>query len=216
MHGMRKLRGLVPYPGNSLTPAPDTAAAGPRRYPDGVKDGALRLGKLPASLLRELLPARETLPPEVLLGPAVGEDACAIELPGGTLVAATDPITLTSSAVGAHAVVVNANDVAVMGVRPRWFLAAVLLPEGTSAKQVRALFRATREALEEIGATLVGGHTEVTAAVTQPVVVGQMLGLSEDGHFVRSGGAAWATRCSRSAPLPWKAPRFWRRRPHPV
>ena len=134
---MRKLGGLLPYRGNSLTPAPDSAASGSRRYPEGVKDGALRLGKLPASLLRELLPAPETLPPEVLLGPAVGEDACAIELPAGVLVVATDPITLTSSALGAHAVVVNANDVAVMGVRPRWFLAAMLLPEGTSAKQVQ-------------------------------------------------------------------------------
>ncbi len=28
VHGMRKLRGLVPYPGNSLTPAPDTALPG--------------------------------------------------------------------------------------------------------------------------------------------------------------------------------------------
>ncbi len=202
VHGMRKLRGLLPYRGNSLTPAPDSAASGPRRYPEGVKDGALRLGKLPASLLRELLPAPETLPPEVLLGPAVGEDACAIELPAGVLVVATDPITLTSSALGAHAVVVNANDVAVMGVRPRWFLAAMLLPEGTSAKQVRALFRATREALAEIGATLVGGHTEVTAAVTQPVVVGQMLGLSEDGHFVRSGGVGPGDQVLQIGPAP--------------
>ncbi len=140
------------------------------------------------ALLRKLLASAERLPPEVRLGPAVGEDACAIEVPGGVLIAATDPITLTSSAVGAHAVVINANDVAVMGVRPRWFLATVLLPEGTHEEQVCELFGATREALAEIGATLVGGHTEVTRAVTQPVVVGQMLGLQEDGHFVRSGG----------------------------
>ncbi len=167
-----------------------------------MKHEPLRPGKLPASLLRELLPAGESLPPEVRLGPAIGEDACALELPGGVLVAATDPITLTSSAVGAHAVVVNANDVAVMGVRPRWFLAAVLLPEGTSARQVRALFQAMRSALAEVGATLVGGHTEVTDAVTRPVVVGQMLGLSEDGHFVRSGGVRVGDRVLQIGPAP--------------
>jgi hydrogenase maturation factor len=85
--------------------------------------------------------------------------------------------------------VINANDVAVMGVQPRWFLATVLLPEGTRESEVRALFRGMREALEAVGAALVGGHTEVTAAVRQPVVAGQMLGLEPGGHFVPTGGA---------------------------
>jgi len=74
-------------------------------------------------------------------------------------------------------------------VRPRWFLAAVMLPVGTSERDVRALFASTRAALAEIGATLVGGHTEITDAVVRPVVVGQMLGLAEDGHIVETGGA---------------------------
>ena len=149
----------------------------------------LPIGKLPPRLLRDVLRSQKPLPAEVRLGPEVGEDACAIDLPGGTLVAATDPITLTGSGVGSHSVVINANDVAVMGVRPRWFLAAVLLPDGTSEQEVREIFTSTRQALEVVGATLVGGHTEVTAAVTQPVVVGQMLGLAEDGRVIRTGGA---------------------------
>jgi hydrogenase maturation factor len=153
-----------------------------------VAGGVLPVGKLPADLLRELLAAGEPLPPEVLLGPAVGEDACAIEVPAGVLVAATDPITLTGTGVGAHAVVINANDVAVTGVRPRWFLAAVLLPVGTTVDEVRTLFRETQEALVKIEAWLVGGHTEVTAAVRQPVVVGQFLGLAEGGRIVRTSG----------------------------
>jgi hydrogenase maturation factor len=140
-------------------------------------------------LLRELLRSDRPLPAEVRLGPELGEDACAIDVPAGTLVAATDPITLTGSGVGSHSVVINANDVAVMGVRPRWFLAAVLLPDGSSEREVRGIFASTRAALEAVGATLVGGHTEVTDAVARPVVVGQMLGLAEDGHVVRTGGA---------------------------
>jgi hydrogenase maturation factor len=149
----------------------------------------LPTGKLPPELLRELLRSQAPLPSEVRLGPALGEDACAIDVPGGALVAATDPITLTGSGVGSHCVVINANDVAVMGVRPRWFLAAVLLPVGTDAQEVRSIFASTRAALEAVGATLVGGHTEVTDAVVRPVVVGQMLGLAENGEIVRTGGA---------------------------
>jgi hydrogenase maturation factor len=109
-------------------------------------------------------------------------------MPSGVLVAATDPITLTGSGVGAHAVAINANDVAVTGVRPRWFLVTVLLPVGTTAREVRELFRETREALARIDATLVGGHTEVTPVVRQTVVVGQFLGVAEGGQFVRTGG----------------------------
>ena len=145
-------------------------------------------GKLPVDLLAELLGEFGPAPPEVRVGPAVGEDACAVAVEGGVLVAATDPITLTGVDSGWLAVVVNANDVAVMGVRPRWFLAAVLLPLGATEHDVRALFAGMRGALGELGVTLVGGHTEVTPAVRQPLVVGQMLGLAHDGRFVTTGG----------------------------
>lgn len=153
-----------------------------------MSERTLPPGKLPVALLRELLALAPSNVPELLLPPAIGEDAAAIDIASGTLIAATDPITLTGYDVGAHSVVVNANDVAVMGARPRWFLAAVLLPIGTTVDDVRALFQGLYAALERIGAVLVGGHTEITHAVTQPLVIGQMLGLREDGKFIRTGG----------------------------
>lgn len=140
------------------------------------------------ALLRELLARFPAAPPGVLLGPRIGEDACAIEVPGGVLVAATDPITLTTQEIGRFSVIVNANDVAVMGVRPQWFLAVILLPPGTTEAMIREVFGSMQEGLANVGATLVGGHTEVTGAVTQPLVVGQFLGLAEDGRFVATGG----------------------------
>ena len=162
----------------------------------------LLTGKLPAALLQELLEAGAPLPPEVRLGPAVGEDACAIEVQGGILVAATDPITLAGSGAGPHSVVINANDVAVMGVRPRWYLATVLLPEGTQADEVRELFSATSETLRKLGIACVGGHTEITPAVTKPIVVGQMLGIREDGKFVTSGGMRAGDTVVQIGPTP--------------
>jgi hydrogenase maturation factor len=162
-------------------------------------------GKVPAALLRELLASLPAPPPELRLGPRVGEDACAIDVPAGTLVVATDPITLTGAGVGRHAVLVNANDVAVMGVRPRWFLAAVLLPEGSGEALVRELFAGLRAGAEEAGVALVGGHTEVTAAVRQPVVVGQMLGLAPDGRFVPTGGARPGDAIVQAGPAPVEA-----------
>ena len=145
----------------------------------------LPAGKLAPDFLARLI--ETSLPPEVVLGPRIGEDACAIEVEAGTLVAATDPITLTGAGVGAHAVAVNANDVAVTGARPRWFLACVLLPEGSTAEDAEVLFAGMRRALDRVGATLVGGHTEVTGAVRQPLVVGQMLGVATE-RTVPTGG----------------------------
>jgi hydrogenase expression/formation protein HypE len=145
-------------------------------------------GKIPQELLVSLLAELPPPPPELRLGARIGEDACAIEVPEGLLVVAADPITLTSEEAARLAVIVNANDVAVTGARPRWFLAVVLVPPATDEDVVRKLFVALQRAVDDLGAYLVGGHTEVTTAVTRPVVVGQMLGLAESGRVVTTGG----------------------------
>ena len=171
---------------------PPNSSRNPTGVPDGKTPAALEeisaplpVGKLAPEFLARLI--ETPLPPEVVLGPRIGEDACAIEVGAGTLIAATDPITLTGAGVGAHAVAVNANDVAVTGARPRWFLACVLLPEGSTHGDAEALFAGMLRALDQVGATLVGGHTEVTTAVRQPIVVGQMLGLTTE-RTVPTGG----------------------------
>jgi len=141
-------------------------------------------------------------PSGVRLGPAIGEDACVLEVAGGVLIAAMDPVTLTSRDLGRYAVVVNANDVAVTGVRPKWFLATVLLPVGVTDSDVEELFRSMRGALGEVGVALVGGHTEVTGAVNQAVVVGQMLGVAENGQFVSTSGARPGDVVVQVGPVP--------------
>ena len=64
----------------------------------------------------------------MLIGPRVGEDAV-IDMGDRLLIAKSDPITFATDAIGHYAVTVNANDIAVMGGTPRWFLATLLLPE---------------------------------------------------------------------------------------
>ncbi len=144
-------------------------------------------GKLPSELLATLLAGEGEPAGGVTLGPAIGEDACALDVGGSSpLVIATDPITFAGAAAGRSVVAVNANDVAATGARPAWFLATLLLPPGSTRDDVAGLFAEIREALRGVGAVLVGGHTEVTDAVRRPVVVGQMLGLAS--RVVRSGG----------------------------
>jgi hydrogenase expression/formation protein HypE len=167
-----------------------------------MPEAPLPTGKLPGRLLAELLSALPTGDPAVRLGPAPGEDAAAIDLAGGTLVAATDPVTLTSRDAGRYAVLVNANDVAVTGVAPRWFLVTLLLPPGSAEADVRTLFATLTDTLDEVGATLVGGHTEITPAVRETVVVGQMLGFAPDRSIVTTGGAAPGDVVVQVGPVP--------------
>lgn len=149
----------------------------------------LKQGKLPPALLREVLAGAPPLPNDVRLGPAVGEDAAVVDVEAGCVVVAADPITLTGEGIGWSAVAVNANDVAVMGVRPRWFLATVLLPVGTTDSGVRRFFAELHAAVAELGVSLVGGHSEITGAVCQSVVSGVMLGAGAPDRIIRSSGA---------------------------
>jgi hydrogenase maturation factor len=63
-----------------------------------------------------------------------------------------------------------------------------LLPPGTRADEVRALFDDLQAAASSLGVSLVGGHTEVTAAVTQPVIAATMLGLAERDDVITGEG----------------------------
>ena len=106
------------------------------------------------------------------------------------LVATTDPITFVTEDLGWYALVVNANDLAVRGATPRWFLATCLLPEGrTTESDVTELFAQLGSACERQGVALVGGHTEITPGLERPIVVGTMLGEVDKARLVTTGGA---------------------------
>ena len=149
----------------------------------------MHAGKLPPDLLEDLLRLAPTRDARVVLGPAVGEDAALVRFGRRLLVAKTDPITFATDAIGWYAVQVNANDVATLGARPRWFLASVLLPEGAPEALAWEVFRQIGEACRRLGAVLVGGHTEVTVGLGRPIVVGCMLGEVLQGREVTTRGA---------------------------
>jgi hydrogenase maturation factor len=126
----------------------------------------------------------------VVVGPRVGEDAAVLDMGDHYLVATTDPITFVTEDLGWYALVVNANDLAVRGAVPRWFLATCLLPAGrTTEAEVTTLFAQLGAACESQRVVLVGGHTEVTPGLDRPIVVGTMLGEVDKARLVTTGGA---------------------------
>ncbi len=150
----------------------------------------LPVGKLRAEALKAVLDRYPVKDPQVVVGPRPGEDAAVIDLGDRYLIATADPITFTADDIGWYALQVNANDIAVRGARPRWFLATVLLPEGeTTDETVTALFDQMAAACDELGVALVGGHTEITHGLDRPILAGTMLGEVARDRLVTTAGA---------------------------
>ena len=149
----------------------------------------MKLGKLTPNTLEGLLSRIAIDDPRVILGPRVGEDAALLDFGDEVLVAKTDPITFATDLIGWYAVQVNANDVACAGARPRWFMATLLLPQRMNEDGVAEIFRQITDACRALGVSLVGGHTEVTQNLEQPIIVGCMLGVAPKGRVITTGGA---------------------------
>ncbi|AHF99934.1 hydrogenase expression protein [Halostagnicola larsenii XH-48] len=138
----------------------------------------------PADLLEHVFGRTGAADETVLQGPADGEDAAAVDWPGGTLVVSSDPISLAASQVGTLGVHVACNDVAASGADPRWLTAVVMLPEGAD---IEPISRDLDAAAREIGASIVGGHSEYVDALERPLVSLTAMGATES--FVPTGGA---------------------------
>jgi hydrogenase maturation factor len=150
----------------------------------------LPLGKLSPHFLQRLLSAHSSDDPRLVVGPELGEDAAVLDMGDRYLVATADPVTFATDEAGWYALHVNANDLAVRGARPLWFLATVLLPEdGVTEAAVERLFADIGEACAELGVALIGGHTEVTAGLPRAIVSGTMLGEVAKDRLVTTGGA---------------------------
>ena len=148
----------------------------------------LTQGKLPNDVLFAALRGGRA-DPSVRQGAGVGLDAAVLQVGGEALVAAADPITFAGGDAGQLAVAVNANDIYALGAEPRWLLATVLAPPNSLVEEVAGLIRELREACEAAGASLVGGHTEVTDAVARTVVACTMLGTAPPAEIIPSDGA---------------------------
>jgi len=147
-------------------------------------------GKVPAEILQKIVFKHlGTKRSDVVLGPAVGEDAAIVKAGEMTLVTATDPVTGAEEWLGWLAVNVSANDVATCGVKPRWFSSSILLPEGSDEDLVEIICGQMDKAANQLDMAIIGGHCEATPGLDHPVVVGCSIGVAESGRYVTSGGA---------------------------
>ncbi len=151
----------------------------------------MKIGKVSENVLkRSVFKQIHTKRPEVVLGAGVGEDCAAIKLAADeTLVMSTDPITGTAKDIGTLAIQITVNDLASAGAEPVGVLLTVLLPENIREAKLRAMMEQVEAACAKVGVQVMGGHTEVTAVVNQPVITVCGVGKVKDGHIISTAGA---------------------------
>ncbi|MHA1698114.1 MAG: AIR synthase-related protein [Promethearchaeota archaeon] len=140
----------------------------------------MKVGKLSRDVMVELLEkyTNARYDPRVLNFPSIGDDAAVVDMGEYCIVTKMDQITLIGdiSNLVYYVVNINANDVVTKGAIPRWFQSTLLFPEGIDSIQIEKIFFDIKKACEELGITIIGGHTEVTSGVHAPIAIGNMMG----------------------------------------
>ena len=151
----------------------------------------MKVGKVPEAVLkRSVLKQIRTNRPEVLLGASVGEDCAAVALQEDEMfVLSTDPITGTAKDIGHLAIQITLNDLASAGAEPIGVMLTFLLPEKISEAKLRAMMEQAEAAAHAANVQIMGGHTEVTRVVNQPVISVVGVGKAKKGRFISTAGA---------------------------
>ena len=140
----------------------------------------LKTGKLDSDLLEKIVFNNiKFRRPEVLTRPGIGEDCAVVDFGSYECIMSTDPITAAISEIGRLSIHISCNDIASNGIQPLGIMLAVMLPEGTTEEEIEEMMRQAGEASEELGVEIIGGHTEITPAVTKPVIVSTAVGRGE-------------------------------------
>lgn len=147
------------------------------------KSQPLAIGKLDSELLKEIVFEKlDYRRDEVLTRPGIGEDCAVIDYGEYECVLSTDPITASIEDIGHLAVHISCNDVASNGIQPVGLMLAVMLPEGTTQEDIEKMMEQAGEASRELGVEIIGGHTEITTAVKQPLMVSTAVGRAPKGR----------------------------------
>lgn len=151
----------------------------------------LKIGKVPENVLkRSIIKQIKTKREEILVGAGVGEDCAVIELePDEVFVTSTDPITGTTHDIGALSVNVTANDIASSGAEVIGVMLSVLLPEGTQEEDLKDMMQQVESACSSLNIQTIGGHTEITKAVNQPIITVTGFGKVKKDKIITTSGA---------------------------
>ena len=132
----------------------------------------MKVGKIPESVLkRSVFKQIKHRREEVLVRPGVGKDCAVLQIEQDeAIVLSTDPITGTANEIGKLAVHITANDIAASGAELIGIMLTILLPDRAKESELREMMQEVEACCEELDIEVLGGHTEVTSSVNQPII----------------------------------------------
>jgi hydrogenase expression/formation protein HypE len=150
----------------------------------------MEIGKVPNSVLQKIILDKiKYNRTDVLIRPKIGEDCCAIDFGENACVMSTDPITGAANEIGKLAVHVGCNDIASCGVEPLGILITILAPKGTTEQDLDIVMSDICQTSELLNVEILGGHTEITNAVTRFVIITTTVGKVPSNALVKTSGA---------------------------
>lgn len=150
----------------------------------------MEAGKVPNDILDKIVLSKiNKFRKDIILRPGIGEDCAAIDFGEYACVLSTDPITGAAKDVGQLAVHISCNDIASCGVEPLGLMVTVLCPVGTTEAELGRVMEQMSVTAEELNVEIIGGHTEVTAAVNRIVISTTCIGKAPRKKVISTRGA---------------------------
>lgn len=149
----------------------------------------METGKVPENILKRSVFKKLTVKrPEVLVHSGIGEDCSVLSTGDDVIVLSTDPITGTTKDIGKLAFHVTANDIASAGAELIGILLTILLPPGSGEDELKEIMKDVSELAQAHQVEILGGHTEVSAAVNQALVSMTGVGRAAKDAVITTGG----------------------------
>ncbi|OPX43729.1 hydrogenase expression/formation protein HypE [Ruminiclostridium hungatei] len=150
----------------------------------------MEAGKVPNEILDKIVLSKiNRFRKDIILRPGIGEDCAAIDFDSYACVLSTDPITGAAKDVGQLAVHISCNDIASCGVEPLGLMVTVLCPVGTTEDELGKVMEQMSVTAAELNVEIIGGHTEVTAAVNKIVISTTCIGKALRNRVISTRGA---------------------------
>jgi hydrogenase expression/formation protein HypE len=158
----------------------------------------LPLGKAPWSLLVELVRKQGYRNEGVLQTAEEGVDVAVLDLNSVIksvnefyntrsipyLVYKADPITFPTPNPAKYLITVNKNDLATAGALPYGVTVTILLPPNSTRKSLLELQSNLSITCKEQHITILGGHTEITLGVQNPILSASMIGFVPPEFYI--------------------------------
>ena len=126
---------------------------------------------------------------KVSLGPKYGEDAAVVKIGDNDVVVSSDPIVFAADKIGKLGVHIVCNDIYASGVRPRWLLDIIFLPEVGGKRALDKITKQLDSESKKLGVAIIGGHSEYIPSFKKPFLALTAFGITGRDESISTSGA---------------------------